>query len=105
MHFGFKANAVCIDGTWRDVAKSPTGDAVKKSEPGRLAPQRRNGHYRTVPAIRSLPKRTCSNRCSATARYCGCKTSGNSSNAASVRPVRRHPADDQWVARGDRDCA
>jgi nicotinamide phosphoribosyltransferase len=49
MHFGFKANAVFSDGAWRAVAKSPSGDAVKKSKPGRLALQYADGDYRTVP--------------------------------------------------------
>ncbi|BBX61708.1 nicotinate phosphoribosyltransferase [Mycobacterium saskatchewanense] len=49
MRFGFKANAVCIQGSWRDVSKSPTGDTVKKSKPGRLALEYRDGQYRTVP--------------------------------------------------------
>jgi nicotinamide phosphoribosyltransferase len=49
MHFGFKTNAVFSDGVWRAVAKSPSGNAVKKSKPGRLALQYADGDYRTVP--------------------------------------------------------
>lgn len=49
MHFGFKTNAVFIDGAWRSVSKSPTGAAMKKSKPGRLALRFVDGEYETVP--------------------------------------------------------
>jgi nicotinamide phosphoribosyltransferase len=48
MHFGFKTNAVFIDGEWRSVSKSPTGVAMKKSKPGRLALRYVDGEYETV---------------------------------------------------------
>lgn len=48
MQFGFKVNAVQRSGTWRDVFKAPTGDAVKRSKPGRLALQYKDGEYATV---------------------------------------------------------
>lgn len=35
--FAMKANAIEIDGTWRDVYKDPKGDSGKKSKRGRLA--------------------------------------------------------------------
>jgi nicotinamide phosphoribosyltransferase len=49
LNFGQKANAVCINGTWMDVCKTPTGDTMKRSKPGRLALQYVDGDYRTVP--------------------------------------------------------
>jgi nicotinamide phosphoribosyltransferase len=49
MHFGFKTNAVSSDGVWRAVAKSPGGNAIKRSKPGRLALQYTDGDYSTVP--------------------------------------------------------
>jgi nicotinamide phosphoribosyltransferase len=48
MEFGMKANAVCINGQWRDVAKSPTYDSIKHSKAGRLALIHRDGDYQTV---------------------------------------------------------
>lgn len=35
--FAMKANAICIDGKWRDVFKAPKTDKGKASKPGRLA--------------------------------------------------------------------
>jgi nicotinamide phosphoribosyltransferase len=49
MNFGQKASAVCVNGTWQDIAKSPVGSPFKKSKGGRLALQRRDGEYLTVP--------------------------------------------------------
>ena len=49
MAFGMKANAVCVNGEWRDVSKAPTHDTVKHSKAGRLALQYVDGEYRTVP--------------------------------------------------------
>jgi nicotinamide phosphoribosyltransferase len=49
LNFGQKANAARINGTWIDVCKTPTGDAMKRSKPGRLALQYVDGDYRTVP--------------------------------------------------------
>lgn len=36
-NFGQKANAVCVNGEWRDIAKSPTGAGFKSSKAGRQA--------------------------------------------------------------------
>ncbi|WP_214370077.1 nicotinate phosphoribosyltransferase [Pseudonocardia sp. H11422] len=49
MNFGQKANAVCVDGQWRDIAKSPTGSTFKLSKKGRLALKYEGGEYSTVP--------------------------------------------------------
>ncbi len=49
MEFGMKANAVCVNGEWRDIGKSPTGDSMKVSKKGRLALQYKDGEYTTVP--------------------------------------------------------
>jgi nicotinamide phosphoribosyltransferase len=48
-NFGQKASAVCVNGEWRDIAKTPTGAAFKVSKKGRLALKRENGDYVTVP--------------------------------------------------------
>jgi nicotinamide phosphoribosyltransferase len=48
MAFGMKASAVCVNGEWRDVSKSPTGDKVKHSKAGRLALVHRDGDYQTI---------------------------------------------------------
>jgi nicotinamide phosphoribosyltransferase len=48
MHFGFKTNAVSANGVWRAVAKTPSGNAIKRSKPGRLALQYAEGDYHTV---------------------------------------------------------
>jgi nicotinamide phosphoribosyltransferase len=37
LEFGMKASAACVNGEWRDIAKSPTGDPMKRSKAGRLA--------------------------------------------------------------------
>ncbi len=49
MNFGQKASAVCINGVWKDIFKSPTGAQFKVSKKGRLALKLENGHYTTVP--------------------------------------------------------
>lgn len=48
MEFGMKANAVCVNGEWRNISKTPTGDSMKHSKAGRLALQYVDGDYRTV---------------------------------------------------------
>jgi nicotinamide phosphoribosyltransferase len=48
LNFGQKTNAVCVNGSWMDVHKTPTGSAMKHSKPGRLALHFVNGDYRTV---------------------------------------------------------
>ena len=48
MEFGMKANAAFVNGEWRDIAKTPTGDSMKHSKAGRLALQYIDGDYRTV---------------------------------------------------------
>lgn len=48
MNFGQKTNAVRVNGEWIDVQKTPTGNAMKHSKPGRLALVCENGEYRTV---------------------------------------------------------
>ncbi|MEY2424803.1 MAG: nicotinamide phosphoribosyltransferase, partial [Actinomycetota bacterium] len=48
MEFGMKANAVCVNGEWRDICKTPTGDKMKVSKAGRLALVQRDGDYQTV---------------------------------------------------------
>jgi nicotinamide phosphoribosyltransferase len=54
MNFGQKANAVCVNGEWREIAKSPTGATMKLSKKGRLALKYENGEYSTV-ARDSIP--------------------------------------------------
>lgn len=49
MNFGQKASAVCVNGEWRDIYKSPTGSDFKVSKKGRLALKYENGTYVTVP--------------------------------------------------------
>lgn len=49
MNFGQKASAVRVNGTWRDISKSPTGAGFKVSKAGRLALKLENGDYSTVP--------------------------------------------------------
>lgn len=49
MNFGQKANAVCINGEWRDIYKAPSGSGMKVSKKGRLALKFENGTYTTVP--------------------------------------------------------
>lgn len=48
-HFGQKANAVRVNGEWRDIGKQPTGDPIKVSRRGRLALKFADGEYQTVP--------------------------------------------------------
>ena len=84
MEFGMKANAVRVNGEWRDISKSPTGDSMKHSKAGRLALQYSDGDYRTVArATRSRPRRTSCSRYSATV---SCSRSGTS---RSCRPTAR----------------
>ena len=54
MNFGQKASAVCVNGEWRDIYKSPTGSEFKVSKKGRLALKFENGTYTTVPRA-SIP--------------------------------------------------
>ncbi|MFN8160976.1 MAG: nicotinate phosphoribosyltransferase [Solirubrobacterales bacterium] len=49
LEFGMKANAVCVNGEWREISKRPTGDSMKVSKKGRLALQCVDGDFRTVP--------------------------------------------------------
>ena len=49
MNFGQKASAVCINGKWKDIFKSPKGAGFKVSKKGRLALKFENGTYETVP--------------------------------------------------------
>ncbi|MGB1885137.1 MAG: nicotinate phosphoribosyltransferase [Gammaproteobacteria bacterium] len=49
MNFGQKANAVCVNGEWRDIYKAPTGSSMKVSKRGRLALKYENGEFETVP--------------------------------------------------------
>jgi nicotinamide phosphoribosyltransferase len=39
--FAMKASAVCVNGTWREIAKDPATDPRKRSKPGRLTLLRR----------------------------------------------------------------
>jgi nicotinamide phosphoribosyltransferase len=48
LEFGMKANAVCVDGEWREIAKAPRYDTMKHSKAGRLALVYRDGDYQTV---------------------------------------------------------
>src|SRR5262249_20688239 len=48
MNFGQKASAVCVNGQWRDIYKSPLGADFKVSKAGRLALKAENGTYVTV---------------------------------------------------------
>jgi len=48
LNFGQKTNAVCINGEWIDVCKTPTGNSMKHSKPGRLALKYSAGEYHTV---------------------------------------------------------
>jgi len=49
MNFGQKANAVCVNGEWRDIYKAPSGSGMKTSKKGRLALKYENGTFTTVP--------------------------------------------------------
>ena len=48
LNFGQKTNAVCVNGQWIDVCKTPTGSSMKHSKPGRLALKYSDGDYLTV---------------------------------------------------------
>jgi len=48
LNFGQKTNAVCVNGQWIDVCKTPTGSSMKRSKPGRLALKYSDGVYQTV---------------------------------------------------------
>ena len=56
MNFGQKASAVCINGVWRDIFKSPTGAQFKVSKKGRLALKYENGTHTTVPRDSITPE-------------------------------------------------
>ena len=56
MNFGQKASAVCVNGEWRDIYKSPTGADFKVSKKGRLALKYENGTYTTVPRDAIAPE-------------------------------------------------
>ncbi len=50
MRFAMKANAVKVDGVWRDVYKDPVTDRGKRSKKGRLAViEPTPGTYQTIP--------------------------------------------------------
>ncbi len=55
LNFGYKANAVKINGEWIGIQKMPTGSKMKRSKAGRLALQYSNGDYQTVPR-KSIPE-------------------------------------------------
>lgn len=46
--FAQKASAVCVNGEWRDISKSPKGEQYKTSKAGRLALIKENGEFKTV---------------------------------------------------------
>jgi nicotinamide phosphoribosyltransferase len=48
MRYAMKANAIEIDGTWRDVYKDPITDQGKRSKSGRLALVKRSGILETI---------------------------------------------------------
>ncbi len=56
MNFGQKANAVCVNGVWRDIFKSPTGSEMKASKKGRLALKYEKGTFTTVPRDSIAPE-------------------------------------------------
>jgi len=47
-NFGHKANAICINGEWKGVAKRPVGTRMKHSKAGRLAVCKVDGDFKTV---------------------------------------------------------
>ncbi|QHE72887.1 nicotinate phosphoribosyltransferase [Rhodococcus sp. WAY2] len=55
-NFGQKANAICIDGKWKDIAKRPTGNLMKHSKAGRLALCKVDGDFKTVPRGQVSPE-------------------------------------------------
>ncbi|WP_066904548.1 nicotinate phosphoribosyltransferase [Millisia brevis] len=56
MNFAMKANAVRVNGEWREVRKAPTGAAFKHSKAGRLALIKVDGEFRTVPLESVAPE-------------------------------------------------
>jgi nicotinamide phosphoribosyltransferase len=54
LNFGYKANAIKINGEWIGIQKTPTGSKMKRSKAGRLALQYSEGDYLTVPR-KSIP--------------------------------------------------
>lgn len=48
LNFGHKANAVCIEGVWKNICKRPIGDKMKHSKAGRLAVCRVDNDFKTV---------------------------------------------------------
>ena len=52
-NFAQKANAVCVNGEWRDIAKAPTGADFKVSKAGRLALSPRTASTRPCRRARS----------------------------------------------------
>ena len=55
-NFGMKANAVRVNGEWRDIAKTPTTSDMKVSKAGRLALIIEDGQCRTVPRASVSPE-------------------------------------------------
>jgi len=49
LNFAQKANAVCVNGEWRDIYKSPTGSNMKSSKAGRLAVIQKGDSVESVP--------------------------------------------------------
>ena len=47
--FAMKASAIMVNGEWRDVSKSPVGQAMKKSKGGRFMVIKSGGEYLTFP--------------------------------------------------------
>ena len=56
LNFGQKANAIRVNGTWRDIQKIPAGDAMKRSKAGRLALKYDGENYETVPRDSIAPE-------------------------------------------------
>lgn len=54
-NFGYKANAICVNGEWKDIAKRPTGTTMKHSKAGRLALEQDGNDFRTVLKSRANP--------------------------------------------------
>jgi nicotinamide phosphoribosyltransferase len=55
LNFGYKANAIKMNGEWIGIQKTPTGSKMKRSKAERLALQYSDGDYRTVPR-KSIPE-------------------------------------------------
>ncbi len=47
--FALKTSAVCINGVWKEVSKSPVGDQSKKSKGGKFTVLKEMYGYRTIP--------------------------------------------------------